>query len=79
MEAVFCQGDIDPVRLCLVYRRSDPEPRTYLNLRGGLGVLLRLLVSPEALRLGSWGRCLPPAGVLPMPDGGALRVEAGTV
>ena len=42
-----------------------------------MGVLLSLLVSPEVLRLGSWGGCLPSAGVFPMPGVGALRVEAG--
>ena len=77
--AVVCQGDIEPVRLCLVYRRSDPEPRTYLHLWGGVGVQLRFLVSPEALHLGSWGGCLPPAGVLPMNGGGVLMVEAREV
>ena len=77
MAVVFWQGDIDPVRLCLVYRRSDPEPQTYLHLRGWVGVLLRLLIYPEALILGSWGGCLPPTGVLPMTGGGALRVEDG--
>ena len=52
--AIVRQGNIDPVFRLLVYRRSDPEPRTYLHLRNGVGVLLRLLISPAALHLGSW-------------------------
>ena len=55
MAAVVRQGGIDHVRFCFVYRRLDPKPWTYLYLRGGVGVLLRLLVSSEALSLGSWG------------------------
>ena len=55
MAAVVHQGGIDPIRFCFVYRRLDPKPWTYLYLKGGVGVLLRLLISPEALRLGSWG------------------------
>ena len=53
--AVVCQGDIDPVRRSLVYRCSDTEPWSYLHLRGTVVVLLRLLVFPAALNLGSWG------------------------
>ena len=53
--AVVRQGGIDPVCRCLIYRRSYPERQTYLHLRGWVGVLLRLLVSPADLRLGSWG------------------------
>ena len=45
-------------------------------MRGGVGVLLRLLVSPAVLCLGSWG-VTAANGVFPMPGGGALRVEAG--
>ena len=37
--AVICQGDIDPVIRCLVYCRLYHEPRTYMNLRGRVGVL----------------------------------------
>ena len=53
--AVICKEDIDPVCRCLVYCRLDPEPQTYMYLRGGVGVLLLPLVSTAALRLGSWG------------------------
>ena len=45
-------------------------------MRGGVGVLLRLLVSPAALRLGSWG-VTASDWVFPMSGSGALRVEAG--
>ena len=75
--SIFFQRDIEPVCLCIFYFRSDPEPRTYLHLRGRVGVLLRLLVSPEALHLGSWGGCLQVAGLLPMTGSGAMWVEAG--
>ena len=51
--AVVYQGDIYPVSHCLVYCRQDPEPCTYLHLRGGIGVLIRPLVSSAALCLGS--------------------------
>ena len=60
--SIFFQRDIEPVCLCVVYRRSDPEPRTYLYLGGWVGVLFHLLVSPAALRLGSWG--VPASGRL---------------
>ena len=50
--AVVCQGNIDLVFCCLVYCRSNPEPWNYLHMKGGVGVLLHLLVSPAALRLG---------------------------
>ena len=53
--SVVYQGDIGPVRRCFVYCHSDPEPQTYLHLRGGVVVMLRFLVSPVALCLGSWG------------------------
>ena len=53
--AIVRQVGIDPVLRCLIYLCLDPEPRTYLYLRGGVGVLIRILVSPAALRLGSWG------------------------
>ena len=53
--SVVCQGDIDHVHHCLVYSHSYPEALTNLHLRGEVGVLLRLLVSPAALCLGSWG------------------------
>ena len=49
--AIVCQGDIDAIFRSLVYRRSDPEPRTYLHLSGGVGGLLCLLVYPAALSL----------------------------
>ena len=55
VEAIVCQGGIYPVRRCLIYCRSGPEPCTYLHLRGRVGVLFSLLVSPSALRLGGWG------------------------
>ena len=53
--AVIRLGDVEPVCRHLVYGSSDPEPWTYLHLRGGVGVLLRLLISPAALRLGVRG------------------------
>ena len=53
--AVVRQGNIDPVFCCLVYFRSNSEPWNYLHMKGGVGVLLHLLVSPAALRLGIWG------------------------
>ena len=55
MTSVLRQGGINPVCCFLVYFRLDPKPWTYLHMRGGVGVLLRLLISSEALRLGSWG------------------------
>ena len=53
--SVVRQGGIDPVHRCLVYLCSDPEPQTYLHLGVGVVVLIRLMVSPAALCLGSWG------------------------
>ena len=53
--SVVRKGGITPAHLCLVYCCSDPEPWTNLHLRGGVGVLLRILASPAILCVGSWG------------------------
>ena len=79
LEAVIYQGGIYPVCLCVVYRRSDPEPWAYLRLRGGVGVLLRLLVSLEALRLGSWGGACRRRGCFQCLAAGRYRWRLGAV
>ena len=35
--------------------RVDPEPRTCLQLRGGVRILINLMVASTVLCLGSWG------------------------
>ena len=76
---VLYKGGIDPVRLCLVYRRLDPELHTYLHLRGGVGVLIRLLVSPAALRLGRWGGYYRRRGCCQYLAAGRCGLRLGTV
>ena len=63
-------GDINPVCRRLVNSSPNTKPRTYLHLWGGVGAV----PSSSCSAPGVWVWCLPPAGVLPMPGGGALRV-----
>ena len=77
MAAVIRQWYVNSVPCHLVYCRADPEPRTYLHLRGGVGVMLRLLISSAALQLGEVGDYPSPTGVLPTPGVEALRAEVG--
>ena len=52
LATVVCLWYFDPVRRRRVNSSPNPKPRTYLNLRGGMGVVLLGLISSPALHLG---------------------------
>ena len=47
--------DITSLPLRFVDFCADPEPQTYLQLRGRVQIIIRLLVASEVLRRGMWG------------------------
>ena len=54
MAVVVHLGDINPVRRCFIDGCLNPEPWSYLHLRGGVGIMLLHLI-PPALRLWVYG------------------------
>ena len=55
---VVCLWYVDPFRRRRVNSSLNPKPRTYLNLRGGMGVVFLRLISSPALHLGRGGGTL---------------------
>ena len=54
LAAVVHLGDVNPVRRRFIDGCPNPEPWSYLNLRGGVGIMLLYLI-PPALLLWDYG------------------------